>query len=41
VAPNPGKGKYRVTILANDTPFPPQGFALAASGEFVGDLTSI
>jgi serine protease AprX len=39
VAPNPGKGKYWVTILANDTPFPPQGFALAASGEFVGDLT--
>jgi len=41
VAPNPGRGNYRVTILANDTPFPPQGFALAAGGEFVGDLTTL
>lgn len=41
VAPNPVRGTYRVTILANDTPFPPQGFALAAGGEFVGDLTTL
>jgi hypothetical protein len=41
VAPNPVKGKYRITILAADTPFPPQGYALAVCGEFSGNLQVI
>lgn len=36
--PDPQAGPYRIRVLAENTLFPPQGYALVVSGELDGDL---
>ena len=35
--PKPKPGEYRIRVIAENTPFPPQGFAVCVTGDLVSD----